>query len=758
MLETRRGQDGDAATVERLKQAEFLLHVSKSLAAFETLGEVLSTLVSLMSSQLGAERATLFLNDDQSGELYSRLAQGNLQREIRMLNSAGVAGHVYTVGEGIIVHDAYTHERFNPSIDELTGFTTRSLVCAPIRTVRDEIIGVAQVLNKIEGKFTQEDLETLEAIATQAAAALQTTAMVERMQKTRAQELEFLDVVSDVTSEINLAVLLRRVMSEATKMLNADRSTLFLNDERSSELYTVIGEGLGTSQLRLPNHLGIAGTVFTTGETVNIPHAYADLRFSPSFDKQTGFFTRSILCVPIVNKAGRTIGVTQVLNKRGGAFTREDESRLRAFTAQVSMALENAKLFDDVQNMKNYNEGILESMSNGVITLDEDERIVTCNAAGLRILRVPASEVLGQTAGEFFGGSNEWVLERLRRVQASNATDLFMDAELQANGEARSVNTTILPLTSVEGRKLGSMIVFEDISSEKRMKTTMSRYMDPAIADQVLRAGGELLGGINTLATVLFSDMRGFTPLTEELGAAATVALLNEYFTIMVECIQRQGGMLDKFVGDAIMAIFGLPIAHDDDEDRAVRAAIAMLQGLATWNIQRISDGKRPVDIGVGLNTDMVVSGNIGSPKRMDYTVIGDGVNLASRLESACKQYGTHILMSEFTYKRLRGTYRIRELDRVVVIGKTEPVGVYEVLDYHTDASFPHLREVMGLFRDGLDRYRARDWDAATAAFEEALHLNPADKPSRIYIDRCRYLKDNPPAADWSGVWVMESK
>ena len=125
--------------------------------------------------------------------------------------------------------------------------------------------------------------------------------------------------------------------------------------------------------------------------------------------------------------------------------------------------------------------------------------------------------------------------------------------------------------------------------------------------------------------------MRGFTTLTEELGAQGTVTLLNDYFTIMVDCISREGGMLDKFIGDAIMAAFGMPIPHDDDEDRAVRAAISMIADMRTWNVERIAKGQKPVDMGVGLNTDTVVSGNIGSPKRMGYTMIGDGVNLAAR-------------------------------------------------------------------------------------------------------------------------------
>lgn len=206
------------------------------------------------------------------------------------------------------------------------------------------------------------------------------------------------------------------------------------------------------------------------------------------------------------------------------------------------------------------------------------------------------------------------------------------------------------------------------------------------------------------------------------------------------------------------MAAFGIPENHEDDADRAVRAAIAMIKTLETWNRQRIGEGRLPVNIGIGLNTDSVVSGNIGSKKRMDFTIIGDGVNLASRLESACKQYGTKILISEFTVRKLQGTYRKREIDLVVVKGKTEPVSIYEILAYHTEETFPHITEVLELFKDGLAAYRARRWDQAIKLFGEALALNPNDKPSKLYIERAEHLKANPPPDDWAGVWVMESK
>jgi adenylate cyclase len=302
------------------------------------------------------------------------------------------------------------------------------------------------------------------------------------------------------------------------------------------------------------------------------------------------------------------------------------------------------------------------------------------------------------------------------------------------------------------------MLLIEDVTNEKRMKSTMARYMDPGLAEQLLGKDGEALGGKSSVATVLFSDIRGFTTLTEELGAQGTVSLLNEYFTLMVDCLTDEGGMLDKFIGDAIMAVFGTPFPTDNDEDAAVRASIAMMRSLATYNQERGERGAKPVNIGVGLNTDTIVSGNIGSQKRMDYTVIGDGVNLAARIEGACKQYGAQVLLSEFTVARLKGTYRIREIDRVVVKGKTEPVAIHELLEHHTEETFPNMIDATARFRDGLTLYRAREWHRAKDAFRAALDLNPNDKCSTLYIERCDELNENGVDDDWDGVWVMETK
>jgi len=743
-----------------LRRAEMLLEVSRRCAMASRIDDVLVVLLEITTRELDCDRATLFLNDATTGELFSRVAQGDLSREIRILNNSGIAGHAFQTGEALIITDPYADPRFNESVDERTGYITRNILCVPVRTMAGETIGVMQCLNKFDGDFTGNDMELLKDITSHTAIALQSLLYVEHIDHTRIKEMAFLEMVSEISAELNLSALLNRVVAETTHLLGAERATIFLHDPASNTLFSRVASGAEINEIRFPSHLGIAGAVFTSAATMNIPYAYADLRFNPTIDRQTGFFTRSILCVPIVNKRDRVIGVTQVLNKKGSVFTDEDEQRLKAFTAQIAIALENSKLYDDVRRMKSYNDSILQSMSNGVITLDPEGKVVTCNPAGGRVLGIDPATLVGREFSELLDVAGQWVIERLATVKERGEADLFPDAALAIAGVEKSVNLTLMPLLASEGTKdLGSMLMFEDISGEKRMKSTLSRYMDPVIASRMLEGNAlDLLGGVSAEATIMFTDVRGFTTITEEYGAQGTVSFLNEYFSLMVDCISKEGGMLDKFIGDAIMACFGLPIGNADDPDRATRTALAMISEMWRWNAIRREHGLKTVDMGVGLNTGIVVSGNIGSPKRMDYTVIGDGVNLAARLESACKAYSARILASESTVAKLRGTYRMRDIDLVVVKGKTQPVRVFELLDYHDAETFPNMADVLGHFADGMADYRAGKWDRAIGRFENCLRLNPGDALSKTYIGRCETLRATPPTGDWNGVWVMKDK
>ncbi|SFC12948.1 GAF domain-containing protein [Pseudoalteromonas denitrificans] len=736
---------------------ERIFKINREIAQQETLDQVFSALANIASRESDSERSSIFLHDNHSNELYTRFAQGLKKREIRIFDNEGIAGHVFQTGKGVIIDDVYCDPHFNRKIDRKSEFVTRNMLCVPMLSAKGEVIGIVQSINKKQGEYQSQDLKTLQIISDQVAIIVQSFQMIEHLNESRTKELEFLNVVADTTSELELGPLLNKVMTQATHMLNAERSTLFLNDEKNNELWSLVGQGLDSVEIRFPNHLGIAGTVFTSAKSINIPYAYADLRFNPAFDKQTGFFTRSILCIPVINKTGKVIGVTQVLNKKDGVFNEEDESRLKAFTAQISIGLENASLFDDVQKIKNYNESMLESMSNGVLTFNEDGMATTCNAASLKILNCMESDIIKRDAHAIFGHQNLWLIDLINKNKHEEHGTHLVDVELTLEQESKYLNVTIQTLKDHDKNNIGSILLMEDISNEKRVKSTMSRYIDAHLIDQLMEDGSDILGGQSVEATVLFSDIRGFTNLSEELGAQGIVNLLNEYFTLMVDIIVAHGGMLDKFIGDAIMAAYGVPIAHGDDADQGVISAIEMMQELKQLNNSRQKQNLSPIDIGVGINSDFVISGNIGSPKRMDFTVIGDGVNLASRLESACKQYSANIIISDNTKKRLKGTYRIRELDCVVVKGQTKPVKIYEVLDHHDEETFPNVMEVVAYFHDGLKKYKKQKFSAAISAFNQALLLHQ-DPVTSMYIDRCEHFIAHAPAPDWDGVFKMQSK
>lgn len=573
------------------------------------------------------------------------------------------------------------------------------------------------------------------------------------------EEVKILGISQDLMGELHLDLLLERIMRATTELLDADRSTLFLYDSRTDELWSRFAEGLDSREIRIPASYGVAGSVFRSGEAANITNAADDPRFNPEVDKKTGYQTKSILALPVVNKAGECIGVTQVLNKQGGPFTAKDESRLRAFTAQIAIALENAKLFDDVLRVQNYNENILRSTSNGMITLDSEHRVVTANVATLRLLDCQMEALAGRTAEELFAAPNDWVLRSLANVDATGDRDLAVDAALQLhNGSIASVNLTAVPLIDAAQERIGSMLIIEDISAEKRVKSTMSRYMSKEVVDQLLQSGEAALGGQLQRVTVLFSDIRDFTSVTETIGARETVSMLNEYFAEMVDVIFRNGGILDKYIGDAMMALFGAPFCGPLDADNAARAVTSMLVTLRDLNERRAAKGMRPIDIGVGVNTGDVVVGSIGSPKRMEYTAIGDGVNLASRLEGACKQYGVQAILSEYTVRSLTKSISLRELDVMRVKGKAEPVAIYEALGHHTAESFPNAEQTLEHFAGGLSAYRQCDWQRAMAKFEAALAAHPLDRPSQLFLGRCRHFLVEPPPNNWDGVWVLKDK
>ena len=573
------------------------------------------------------------------------------------------------------------------------------------------------------------------------------------------EEVRILQLSHDLAGELNLDKLLTRLVHATSELLNADRCTLFLYDKKTKELFSRVAEELEIKEIRIPADRGIAGAVFMSRQTENIVDPYNDPRFNKDVDRSTGYRTESILAMPIMNKSGECIGVTQALNKRGGRFTAKDETRLAAFTAQIAIALENAKLFEDVLNERNYNEGILRSTTDGIVTLDTDDRILTANDAALRILKLGRTDLLGHPLAELFYGRNGWVANTLDRVKQSGRREIAVEMELHVGeDQTASVNLAVNPLIDVNEEQIGSMLVLEDITSEKRIRSTMARYMSPEIAEQLLASGESVLGGKDQKASILFSDVRNFTTMSEALGARETVSMLNEYFERMVDVVLTQRGVLDKFIGDAVMALFGVPFSGQHDADDAVKAANAMFVALRALNRERATGAKPPIGIGIGISTGIVVVGNIGSTKRMEYTAIGDPVNLASRLESATKYYGVGVLLSEFTRQELSPGPLLRQIDLLRVKGKQEPVAIYEAMDHLTEETFPSLALAVERYSEGIRLYRERAFKDARARFADTLAINPGDRPSQLYVERCEHFLESPPPPDWDGVWTLTVK
>jgi adenylate cyclase len=461
----------------------------------------------------------------------------------------------------------------------------------------------------------------------------------------------------------------------------------------------------------------------------------------------------------VLDPGGAPTGVLEVLNKRAGIFTATDEQRLRAFAAQAAIALQNAQLFTDVLALKNYTDSLLRSLPDGVITLDGALSVTGLNDAAHVMLGVSEAAVTGRSAPVLWGEGNPWLEESLAYVARTGHADHRPDvAFARGDGAVVSVNVTAAPLHDPGGAFNGVTVILQNIERQKKVHATITRYMAKEFAEQALSGDGAATAGGPVFATMLFSDIRRFTALAEALTAQATVDMLNEYFSEMAETVQQQGGVLDKFIGDAVMAVFGAPVSGPDDADHAAATARQMIRRLRALNQRRASRGAQPLEIGIGIASGEIVAGPVGSPARKNYTVIGDAVNLAARLESANKHYGTSVLLAGATVERFVAPALLRRIDLIRVKGKEEPTEIYELLDHHEDAMRTQLERVAPAFDEGVRCYRARDWTHALAAFAEVLKAYPNDGPSWVYTDRCLFYRDNPPPERWDGVWTMKTK
>jgi len=291
----------------------------------------------------------------------------------------------------------------------------------------------------------------------------------------------------------------------------------------------------------------------------------------------------------------------------------------------------------------------------------------------------------------------------------------------------------------------------------ERIRKAFESYVAPAIVQEMLKHPEQLrLGGERREITVLFTDIRGFTSMSENLDPEALVSLLHDFLNPMSNIIINQGGTIDKYMGDAIMALFGAPLIQADHPRLACRAALEMTASLEALNQEWTTQGRPPLRVGVGVNTGPVAVGNMGSDRLFDYTAIGDNVNLASRLEGLNKYYGTSILISETTAQALENGFCLRDVDLVRVKGKAQAARIYELLGEGEPE--PELARFLEIYTQALALYRAQRWAESLAAFAQALEIRPGDTTCQRYVNLAQKYQETPPPPDWDAVTVMDGK
>lgn len=299
---------------------------------------------------------------------------------------------------------------------------------------------------------------------------------------------------------------------------------------------------------------------------------------------------------------------------------------------------------------------------------------------------------------------------------------------------------------------------FDEEVEKKKVKRAFQHYMSPSLIEELLKNPEKLkLGGEKKVLTALFSDIAGFTTISETMSPEQLVEFLNEYLSKMSDIIFKYDGIVDKYEGDAIMAVFGSPVYMEDHALKCCYAAIEYQKVLAEMRVKWNEEGRAPIYARIGINTGEMVAGNMGSEKKFDYTVIGDEVNLASRLEGANKEYGTYVMISQGTYSMVRDFVEVRELDIIRVKGKSRPVDVFELMARKGELTDVQ-KGVLEHYTKGIVFYRMQEWEKGIEAFNKALEIDENDGPSKLYLSRCQFFRDNPPGQEWDGVYTFTTK
>lgn len=499
------------------------------------------------------------------------------------------------------------------------------------------------------------------------------------------QLLAICSVSQTVNSSLDITQVLDVVMDTIIRLMGAERAFVMLLDEETGEFVfrsarNMDQETISGSSFQIS--LGIVNRVASEGKPVATTNAQVDPRFS-SHQSIMNYSLRSILCVPLLVK-NQVIGVIYADSRiRTALFSERDLDVLVTFANQVATAIDNARLFESVVISKNLLDNIFASIPSGVITIDTSGKITALNPVAEKILGIPSRSCLGSSYTELF--KEAWSTELNSLIDLAMIREQrFVGYEIEPNLPGRGIRSLTLsvsPLKDDAGTCQGVTIVVDDLTETKRLEAVREmfrRYVSPAVVDRLPADAAELrLGGYRRETSVLFADIRGFTALSESLPPERLVVILNQYLSLAAQAILAHEGTLDKFMGDAVMAIFNAPLFQEDHALRAVKAALTIQESVSSFHRAQ-GDRVPTLQFGIGINMGESVVGNVGTPVQMNYTAIGDTVNVAKRLQEMAQ--GGQILLSQRTYERVADYVQVKALDVAQIKGRKSPEQVYELL------------------------------------------------------------------------------
>ena len=580
----------------------------------------------------------------------------------------------------------YSHFEFDNSIDWIEGDLRNYLKSSNSKIIiplfhKSKLLGILCIGEKfMSEKFTDIDYKILEIISNHLTEALFNYELLENVEQKKRElnikllELETLfDIGVAISSVLDVNELAEDVLFRAIGVLNASKGMFIRQNDQSPILDILSMFNWGDSKFLLSKKIDVLNKI-------NDGDGGLILTSNDKTELQKKLKEDNLLVVPLRAKEN-LLGFMILCDKetRSGVedFNELDLDILTSLSNQAAVAMDNAKLFKEITEAKQFNESILGSIATGVITINVLGEVDSVNKAGENILKMDKDSIINNHYMFLFEKDPD-VIEIIIKTELSKKITTEINIPFLTASQETIVNVSAAPRIDINGNAEGLVIAIEDISDVSKVKNTFKRYVSKQVVDNLLEDETKLnLGGEEREVTILFTDIRGFTSMSENMEPEQVVMTLNEYFSEMIDIVFKHNGTLDKIIGDELMVVFGAPLAAEDDTERALNTAVEMQNKIKELNNIRKQRGEDPVLVGAGINKGFVVSGNIGSRDMMDYTVIGDTVNLGSRLCSAAGP--GEIIVSKEVIKNQEDNFSFEELKPIMVKGKKEKINIFKV-------------------------------------------------------------------------------